>query len=117
MSYSFAARGATKAEVVAKVVAEFDNIVAYQPVHVVDREQAQETVVLFLNNIPDSNKRDDQDFYVSVSGSVGWNGMYGADDFILTSASINVTVYLTAKDSSPLAKRSDPSAIGSVCVP
>ncbi len=91
MSYSFSARGATKAEVMEKVVAELDKVVAGQPIHSADRAQAQAAAEAFLGVIPEVN--ENQDFYVSLSGSVSWNGT----DNVVTSASANVTAALIAK--------------------
>lgn len=70
MSYSFYVRAATKADVIAKVVAELDKVVANQPVHSADYAQAKASAEAFLGILPEAN--DKQDFYVSVSGSVGW---------------------------------------------
>ena len=90
MSYSFSARGATKAEVMQKVVAELDKVVANQSIHAADRKQAQSTAEAFLGVVRNANEQED--FYVSVSGSVSWR------DAIVTSASINVSASLVAKE-------------------
>ena len=96
MSYSFSARGATEPEVMAKVEAELDKVVASQPIHGVDRMQARASVEAFLSILPTAT--DKQDIYVSVSGSVGWSGNQGAADFAITSASVNVGASLVAKE-------------------
>ena len=96
MSYSFSARGATEAETMKKVDAELDKVVASQPVHEADRMQARAAAMAFLNVLPDPS--DKQEFYVSVSGSVGWSGTLGAADQALTSASVNVGASLVAKE-------------------
>lgn len=96
MSYSFSGRGATKAEVMEKVAAELDKVVAGQPIHAADRAQAQAAAQAFLDVLPDAN--GEQDIYVSVSGSVGWSGVLGAADQVLTSAGVNVSVALIAKE-------------------
>ena len=93
MSYSFSARGATKAEVTKKISAELDKIVVAQPVHSADRAQAQAVAEAFLALIPAN--ADGKDFYVSVSGSVG---CYGTDPSVVTSAGVNVSASLTAKE-------------------
>lgn len=93
MSYSFSVRGATKAEIIGKVAAEFDKVVASQPVHSADRAHAQACAEAFLGFIPDDP--GGQDFYISVSGSVGWNGTLGAH--VLTSAGVNVSASLVNK--------------------
>src|ERR1700686_5471373 len=95
MSYSFGVRGATKDEVVKNIAVELDNVVAAQPIHLADRAQAQAAAEAFLGVLPE--KDADQDFYVSVSGSVGWKGLLGAADHALTSASVNVSASLVAK--------------------
>ena len=96
MSYSFSARGATKADVIAKVSAELDKVVVSQPIHAADRAQAQAAVEAFVAVIPEN--ADGKDFYVSVSGSVGWSGNLGAADCTITSASVNVGASLIAKE-------------------
>lgn len=92
MSYSFSARAATKAEVMDKVAAALDAVVAAQPVHSKDRQQAQASVEAFLGVLPDNV--DDRDFSVSVSGSVGWTGTLGEDNLVLTGAGVNVSASL-----------------------
>ena len=96
MSYSFSVRGATKADVINNAAAELDKVVASQPIHAADRAQAQAAAEAFLGIIP--GKDDDQDFYLYVSGSVGWKGTLGAADQVLTSASVNVSASLIAKE-------------------
>ena len=95
MSYSFDVRGATKAEVIAKVSAELSKVVETQSIHSVDCVQAQAAAEAFLGVIPDNP--DGKDFYISVSGSVGWAGTLNVDA-IVTSASINVSASLVAKE-------------------
>jgi hypothetical protein len=95
MSYSFGVRGATKAEVIANAVAELGKVVASQPIHSVDCVQAQAAVEAFVGVIPANTAKD---FYVSVSGSLGWDGITGVDA-VVTSASVNVSAYLVAKES------------------
>jgi regulator of protease activity HflC (stomatin/prohibitin superfamily) len=91
MSYSFGVRAATKAEVAEKIAAELDKVVAAQPVHAADRAQAQAAAEAFLGILPE--KPTDQDFYVSVSGSVSWKA-----DKVLTSAGVNISASLSAKE-------------------
>ena len=90
MSYSFSARGATRADVLKNIAVEFDKVVASQPVHAEDRKQAEGAAAAFLGVILGS---DDKDFYVSVSGSLSWDA-----DQRLTSASVNVSASLIAKE-------------------
>lgn len=91
MSYSFSARGVTKAEVLTKVSAELDRVVASQPVHQADRYQVQAAVEAFLEILP--SNPDGKEFSVSVSGSVGWNGLTDAD-LVITGAGVNVSASL-----------------------
>lgn len=94
MSYSVGARAATRAEVVEKIVAALDKVVENQPIHAADRAQAQAAAEAFLGVIPDAN--ENQEFALSVSGSVSWSGS-GADS-VITSASVNVSASLVAKE-------------------
>lgn len=97
MSYSFQKRGATKAILMAMVIAELDNVVSAQPVHVADRAQAQAAAEAFLDIVPDADET--QDYYVSVSGSVTYK-WDGANNKIkgVTGASINVSASLVQKE-------------------
>ena len=97
MSYSFSVRAATKPEVLGKIAAELDKVVIAQPIHAADRTDAQEAALAFLNILSASA---DQDFHVSVSGSVSWNGTLGAPDQTLTSAGVSVSAALIAKEKS-----------------
>lgn len=94
MSYSFSARGETKADVMKAVVVALDNVVADQPIHAADRAQAQAAVEAFLDIVPIA---DGKDVSVSVSGYVSWSGLAGEADQVLTSANVNVSVSLVAK--------------------
>lgn len=89
MSYSFNARGADKAAVLTAVNAQFDTIVAAQPVHAQDRAAAIETVDRFVSLVP------------PVDGcvySVAVNGSCWANVDALRSASVGVSVSLIADD-------------------
>lgn len=94
MSYSFGVRGATKTDAIAKVAAELDKVVTSQPIHSTDRAQAQAAAEAFINVIPDDETKD---VYVSVRGSVGWQGTLDIDA-VVTSASVNVSAALVAKE-------------------
>ena len=96
MSYSFSVRGTTKANVMEKAAAEFDKVVAAQPIHSADRAHAQSAVAGLVSVLPDGN--DKQDIYVSVSGSVGWTGERGTADQVLASASLNVSASLATRE-------------------
>jgi hypothetical protein len=67
MSYSFVVRAATKAAIRAAVSAKMADIVAAQPVHAADHEQAISAVALLLDVMTDDQLLD---FSASVSGSI-----------------------------------------------
>ena len=94
MSYSFAVRADTKVGIAEKIASEFDNVVAQQPIHTADRDQAQAAALAFLEVIPDT---EGQDFYVSVSGSVGWTGTSGVDA-VVTAAGASISASLRPKE-------------------
>ena len=96
MSYSFSVTGATKADVMEKVDAELNKVVASQPIHAEDRDGARNSAEDFLDLLPEPGET--QEFHVSVSGSLGWTGTLGAADQALTSASVNVSASIVAKD-------------------
>jgi flavorubredoxin len=94
VSYSFSAKGTTKADAIAAVIAKMDEVVVQQPIHAADREPAIETAKAFINLIPDDNEKD---FSVSVSGSLGWTGTY-PDSHIISNAQVNVYASLVKRD-------------------
>lgn len=67
MSYSFGAKGATKADVIGAIAVKFDQTVKDQPVHALDQGEAQEAVEQFVGLLQEDDTRD---ISVSVSGSV-----------------------------------------------
>ena len=70
MSYSFSVKAATKAEAKAAVEAEFDKVVASQPIHARDKAVAlanASAVIDLLMDVP-----ADKLVSVSVNGYVGW---------------------------------------------
>lgn len=73
MSYSFNVIAGTKAEAKAKVAAKLAEVVAQQPIHALERDQAQATADAFIDLAPD---RPEMDLSVSLHGSVGWSGTY-----------------------------------------
>jgi hypothetical protein len=94
MSYSFNVRAHTDEEVIDSIAAEFDKVIASQPIHEADRGQAAAAAEAFLEIIPAPT--EDQDYSVSVSGSVGWTGTLG-EGAVVTSASVQVSASLVAK--------------------
>lgn len=90
MSYSFTVRAATKSDVIEKVTKEFDRITSVMSIHAKDRVQAVATAEAFLALLPPDP--GDQEFIVSMSGSLGWR-----EGDIVTSANVSVAASLLAK--------------------
>ena len=96
MSYSFFVRKATREEAVTAVAQELEKVVASQPIHAADRWQAFETAVKAIYAVlPESN---DKDVFVSMSGSVSWEGTY-PESFSITGVTINVYASLVRRES------------------
>lgn len=89
MSYSFSVRAATKAEAREKVALELSGVIASQPVHAADADQASAAANSFIDLLRDD---ETQDIAVSVSGSL-WSSDAG-----LNQASISVSASLAAKE-------------------
>jgi hypothetical protein len=70
MSYSFSVTAASKAEAKQKIAAEFDSILASQPVHAADRASAQAAAEAFVDVLKDP--AEDEQIAVSVNGYVSW---------------------------------------------
>lgn len=94
MSYSFSIRAATKAAAIAAAAVKLDEVVAQQPVHKVDRDQALAAVEAFVNILPDDEARD---VSLSVHGSVGWMGSTDGEHSICN-ASVGVSAGLAPKE-------------------
>lgn len=96
MSYSFSVRAATKALALAAIALKLDEVVAQQPVHAADRQQAQDAANLFVGVLPEDESRD---VAVSVSGWVSgrWQG---SELLTLEGASVTISANLVAKDPS-----------------
>lgn len=77
-----------------KVVAEFDKVVGYQPIHKADREQATAAARAFLSIVPDASET--QDFALTVSGWVSWN-----EGLVVTAANVSVSASVVPKESTP----------------
>lgn len=96
MSYSFSVRGTSKADAKAKVAADFDKVVAGQPIHARDREAALAAAGAFIDLLGDEHERE---VSVSVSGYVAWPAVLGAGSEAtppLSGASVGVSAYLVA---------------------
>lgn len=96
MSYSFTVRAATKAEAKERVAAELEKVVASQSCHAADKAQAQAVADSFIDVLPDD---DSKDVLVSMNGYVSGN-WEGSTITRITSASVNVSVGLSAKEDS-----------------
>jgi hypothetical protein len=94
VSYSFTVRAATKAAVLALVVAQLDQVQAQQPQHEFGRVPAESAATAFVNILPDDPNLD---VVVSVNGSIGWRGTWGADHSI-TAAGFGVYARLEPRE-------------------
>ena len=70
MSYSFTVRAATKAEALAKVADELGKVVAAQPDHAADSQQALAAATAFVGLLADDENRD---VVASVNGWLSWS--------------------------------------------
>ena len=95
MSYSFTVRADSKDKAKALVAEELDKVVAQQPVHAADRAQALAAAEAFIDVVDHEPEADSKDIMVIVNGSVGWQH---PDQSRLTSAAVNVSAYLNAKE-------------------
>lgn len=94
MSFSFSVRAATKADALAAVSAELDKVVAQQPVHAMDRDQAESTAIVHIHMLGDD---DTKDVSVTLSGSIG--GTWGDGELVsVSNTSISVHTALLSKD-------------------
>jgi hypothetical protein len=71
MSYSFSIRAATKDEAKAAVAAEFDKVVAAQPIHARDKTVALANAAAVIGLLAD-DAPDGFTIGVSLNGYVGW---------------------------------------------
>jgi hypothetical protein len=92
MSYSFSVKASTKSQAVALVRDELAKVVANQPDHAHDRDQAQATAEAVIGLITDD---DTKDVAVSVAGWLSWNGAGADKQFI--GANVNVSATLVAR--------------------
>lgn len=91
MSYSFNGRAATKAEAKVAIAAEFDKVVAGQPIHKGDRDAAQAAAFAFVDILEDN---DQKDYTFSCYGSVSYN----SDTGIITNANMSATAGMVSKE-------------------
>ena len=90
MSYSFAVAADTKNEASQKINAEFDKIVAMQPIHAKDRREAEESADMLVDVLKEPD--EGECIKVTMSGSLGWRS-----EDIITSASVNISAYIGPK--------------------
>jgi hypothetical protein len=90
MSYSFNVTATSKAEAKEKIAAQFDTILASQPVHAADRASAQAAAQSYVDMLQDP--ADGEEIAVSVNGYVSWRA-----EGEFTGASVGVTASVRAK--------------------
>jgi hypothetical protein len=86
MSYSFSVSAKTKEEAILKAEAELSKVVADQPRHNDDKEQAMQTVKAITGLIAEPSEAGL--VTIVVSGSLAWS-----DAGVYTSANISVQAY------------------------
>lgn len=89
MSFSFNARGATKAAALTAVVAELEKVVEFQPVHKHDAHAVMAAAEAHVGLLPDDESRD---VIVSVSGWVQWEGTDADPRFVGASVTVSATL-------------------------
>ena len=94
MSYSFGVIKPTKEEAIEAVAVELDKVVATQPIHALDRDQALAAAGAFVRMLPDDPAKD---VNVSVSGSVSWQGVY-PDSHTISGANVSVSASLWTRE-------------------
>lgn len=95
MSYSFSVTAATKEESTAKIREKFDDVVVAQPTHAADKEAAVVAAQTFVRLL--AEPKDDEEIYVIVNGSLGWNYDQGMAPTEFLHADLNLNVSLRAK--------------------
>lgn len=95
MSFSFNARAATKALVLAAVAAEMAKVVEAQPVHKHDAEAVQAAAETYVGLIPEPT--DKQDVIVAASGWLEWQDS-SENEPAFVGASVSVSARLIAKE-------------------
>lgn len=100
MSYSFNVRAATVTAALEQIAAELDKVVASQPIHAKDRDQAFNAVKAFARLLPENT--DGHDVVVSMHGSVGTDGSEN-----ITGAGVGVSAHLEKAE----AKKEEPATV------
>lgn len=91
MSYSFTVRAGSKGEAKSKVAAELEKVVAAQPDHEADQQQANAVAAAFIDVLADDEET--KDVALDMHGSLAWG-----PGRAITSANISVSASLVAKD-------------------
>lgn len=95
MSYSIGVRAPSRTAALAELAEKFDrDVVALQPIHAKDRAQALQTAEVFLGLVDDYDATA-FDVQISLSGSLGWQGL--DDERKITASNVSVSVYLMPK--------------------
>jgi NAD-dependent oxidoreductase involved in siderophore biosynthesis len=94
MSYSFGITATSKADATAKVVAEFDQVVANQPPQAADKEAVVAAASAFIGILREPG--DGEQLSVNVYGSLGWEGDYSAPT-AFRSGNVSVSAFIAAK--------------------
>lgn len=92
MSYAFSVRAPNKAAACQQVEEELSKVVASQPIHKKDQDQALVAALEFIGLLRDDESRD---VSVSVSGYLSWEGVDAAGG--ITGTNISVTATLVAR--------------------
>ena len=96
MSYSISARGATKALALAALAASFDtNVLANQPVHAADKQQALAAAEGIAGILPDD---DSKDVSITMNGWLSWQNVGDESERRFAGASVSVTANLVDKE-------------------
>jgi hypothetical protein len=93
MSYSFNAKGATKAAALVAVAAEMEQVVASQPIHAKDAPLVHATVAAAADLV---QVDDTKDVFINVNGSVSssdWNNAEAP----LAAVSLSLSVSLVTR--------------------
>lgn len=94
MSYSFGITAISKADATAKVIAEFNQVVANQPPHAADKKAVVAAASAFIGILREPG--DGEQLSVNVYGSLGWEGDYSAPT-AFSSGNVSVSASIAAK--------------------
>jgi hypothetical protein len=95
VSYSFTVSGTSKADAIAKVVAEFDQVVAQQPVHAADNHAGVVAAKAFIHLLQEPAA--DEVIAVNVYGSLSWQDYSDTAPTVFRSANVGVNASISIK--------------------